>query len=205
METALFNLEGKEVKKINLPEIFDKKVSSGLLHEVATGFLANQRAGTHSTKTRAEVSGGGKKPWKQKGTGRARAGSTRSPIWRKGGIAFGPKPRSYYQRIPVKKKQLALNMSLASCVNEGSLIVVEKLSVPEVKTSQMSKILENLKANGMKSLLITDKIDVNLKKSARNIEDFVVVNVKDVNAYQVLWARKIIITEGALEILKKRD
>ena len=205
METALFNLEGKEVKKINLPKIFDEKVSSGLLHEVVTGFLANQRAGTHSTKTRGEVSASGKKPWKQKGTGRARSGSVSSPLWRKGGIAFGPKPRSYYQRIPAKKKRLALNMALASSALDGALVVIEGINVSEPKTNKVSKILSNLKANGMKALLITDKIDQNLKKSSRNIENLIVVNAKDINAYQVLWARKVIITEGALEILNKRD
>jgi large subunit ribosomal protein L4 len=205
MEIAVVDMQGKETKKVDLPKIFETKISSVLLHEVVVGYLANQRAGTHSTKTRGEVSGGGIKPWKQKGTGRARSGSTRSPLWRKGGITFGPKPRSYYQSLTQKKRRLALDMALAEKQKNGDLIVVNNIAVAEPKTKNVFKIIKDLKLNDTRVLVIVDKVDAKLKLAGRNIEGLVFQEYKSLNAYQVLWAKKIVATEAVIEQIKEKN
>jgi large subunit ribosomal protein L4 len=202
METTVYNLQGQETGKINLPAIFETKVSPALLHEVVTGYLANQRAGTHSTKTRAEVSGGSKKPWKQKGTGNARAGSIRSPLWRKGGIAFGPKPRDYSQGLTQQKRRRSLEMALTIKAQENSILVVDGVAVSEPKTKKMVEILKNLKVGSGNVLLVVDKIEKNLKIASRNIEGLVIIESNNLNAYQVLWAKKIVLTQATVEKLK---
>ncbi|MCB4792627.1 MAG: 50S ribosomal protein L4 [Elusimicrobia bacterium] len=204
METAVFDIEGKETKKVELPNIFETKMSSNLLHEVVKGYLANQRAGTHSTKTRGEVSGGGTKPWRQKGTGRARSGSIRSPLWRKGGIIFGPKPHSYYQNLSQKKRRLALGIAFAEKLKGNNLVVLNSISVAEPKTKKVFKILADLKLTGKKILLVVDKVDPKLKTAGRNIEDLVIEEYRNLNAYQVLWADKMVIVESALENIKEK-
>ncbi|MFH1368577.1 MAG: 50S ribosomal protein L4 [Elusimicrobiota bacterium] len=201
METNVLNLQGKETGKISLPAVFETKVSPALLHEVATAFLANQRQGTHSTKTRAEVSGGGKKPWRQKGTGNARSGSNRSPLWRKGGITFGPKPHGYHNDISRQKRQSALKMALSAKAANGSVMVIEDISISEPKTKKVTEILGKLKLSGEKILLISEKADKNLKIASRNIPDLVLSNAKDINMYQVMWAMKIVLTQEAVKQL----
>ena len=203
METSVYNVKGQEQEKITLPEVFETKISSGLLYEVTTAIIANKRAGTASTKTRGEVSGGGKKPWKQKGTGNARSGSNRSPLWRKGGIIFGPKPRNYYQRLPAKKKQLAFDMALSERSKNGDLVVLDVLAVEEAKTKKVAAILKNLKLSGQNILMVVDKADKNLRTASRNIEGLVVAEASNVNTYQLLWARKVVVTKAAIEILGK--
>lgn len=205
METSIYNLQGKATGKLTLPGIFETKVSSALLHEVVVGLLANQRAGTHSVKTRAEVRGGGKKPWKQKGTGNARSGSNTSPLWRKGGIIFGPKPRSYFQNIPQQKRQLSLQMALSVKAKDGELVVVDAMKLADAKTKSVAAVLKNLKITGSKILLVVDKIDQNLKRGSHNIENLVVAEAKNINAYQVLWAKKMLLTPAAVELLEKRQ
>ena len=144
----LLNIEGKKVGDIELAEsIFGVEVNTDVMHEVVVNYLANQRQGTGSTKTRSEVTGGGKKPWKQKGTGRARQGSIRAPQWIKGGIALGPKPRSYKYTLNKKVKRLALKSALSSKVQENEIIVLDSLNFDEIKTKNMAKVLENIKAN----------------------------------------------------------
>lgn len=204
METTLFNLLGKEVGKINLPVMFETKVSRSLIHEVVTGFLANQRSGTHSTKTRGEVSGGGAKPYKQKGTGNARRGSNRSPIMRKGGIIFGPRPHGYRQNISQTKRSLALWMALSEKMKNGSVVVVDELSIDQPKTKKISEILSNLKAGNKNILFVADIIDKNIKTAARNIKGLELEQAASLNSYQVLWARKLVITPKAIEILSNR-
>ena len=135
METKLLNLQGKEVGKFDLPELFSTRPDSCFIHEVMKYYLANKHRGTACTKTRSEISGGGKKPWKQKGTGRARAGSTRSPIWRKGGVVFGPKPRSFRQYLPIQKLQKALIEALSARAADGAVLVIENLGLELPKTS----------------------------------------------------------------------
>lgn len=201
MEATVLNLKGKETGKINLPQQFETKASPALLHEVTVGYLANMRSGTHSTKTRAEVSGSNKKPWRQKGTGRARSGSTRSPLWRKGGITFGPKPRDYFQKISQKKRKLALNMVLSEKLKEGNLIVLDEIKVSEPKTKKMVEVLKNIKVDNSKVLIAVDKLDKNLKIASRNIPDLIVTEARNLNAYQVLWAKKLVFNSKAVEQL----
>src|SRR3989339_306276 len=205
METAVFNVKGQESGKIDLPNVFETKVSPALLHEIVVGYLANQRAGTHNTKTRGEVSGGGRKPWKEKGTGIARSGSNRSPLWRKGGIIFGPRPHGYYQNIPQQKRQRALSMALAQKAKQGNLLVVDTLTVDAPKTKKVAEIITNLKLQDSTVLLVVDKVDSNLKTASRNIHGIVCAEPKDLNAYQVLWANKVVFTSAALEIVRARQ
>ncbi|OGS37133.1 MAG: 50S ribosomal protein L4 [Elusimicrobia bacterium RIFOXYB2_FULL_49_7] len=205
METTVYNVQGKESGKVELPALFETKVSAALLHEVVTGYLANQRQGTHKTKSRGEVSGGGHKPWREKGTGNARAGSTRSPLWRKGGIIFGPRPRDYYQRLPQQKRELSLHMALTERMKEGSFIVVDSVAVKEPKTKNMAEILKNLKVQNNSLLLVLDKADAALKRASKNIPELVIAEVKNLNAYQVLWAKKIVCTVAAIEKLKAAE
>lgn len=201
MEVAVYDITGKETGKMNLPELFETKVSPTLLHEIVIGYLANQRAGTHNTKTRSEVKGGGAKPWRQKGTGRARSGTARSPLWRKGGVIFGPKPRDYNQDIPRKKRQKALKMALSNKTKDGSLIVVDDVSINELKTKNVVQILKSLKVSNDKVLMITDKTEAKLKIAGRNIQDLCIEEAKHLNTYAVLWADKVVITSGAVNAL----
>lgn len=202
METSILNAQGQEKGKLTLPAVFETKVSPALLHEVSTAFLANQRSGTHSTKTRGEVSGGGKKPWRQKGTGNARSGSNRSPLWRKGGIIFGPKPHGYYSGVPQQKRQNALKMALSSKAASGDLIVMDGITVADQKTKHVAEMLKKLKIDGQNILLVVDKIEKNLKLAGRNIPGLVIMGVNNINSYQVLWAKKLVMTSAAIEKLK---
>ena len=148
LKVDVLNMDGKKVEDIELNEnVFGVEVNDVVVHTALVNYLANQRQGTQSTKTRSEVSGGGKKPWKQKGTGRARQGSIRAPQWIKGGIALGPKPRSYRYSIPKKVKQLAFKSVLTSKLQEGKLVVLDKLNLDEIKTKAMLKVLDNIKVN----------------------------------------------------------
>lgn len=204
METTSYDLKGQETGKVTLPGLFEIRVSPALLHEVVTGFLANQRSGTAKTKTRGEVSGGGSKPWKQKGTGNARSGSNRSPLWRKGGIIFGPRPRSYFQNIPQQKRRLSLEMALASKAKEGNLLIVDGFTVSEPKTKKVTEILRNLKLENKKVLVVTDKFDTPVKTASRNIPGLVLAPAASINAYLVLWAEKVVLTRSGLDVLGKK-
>ena len=158
----LLNMEGNKVGDIELAEsVFAVEVNEDVMHEVVVNYLANQRQGTQSTKTRSEVRGGGRKPWKQKGTGRARQGSIRAPQWIKGGIALGPKPRSYKYTLNKKVRRLALKSALSSKVQENQIIVLDELKLEEIKTKAMAKVLENLKAE--KALIVILDKDVNVQ------------------------------------------
>ena len=166
----VYNVEGKKVSTVDLKaEIFGIEPNETLVHTALVNFQANQRQGTQSTKTRSEVSGGGRKPWRQKGTGRARQGSIRATQWIKGGIALGPKPRSYTYKINKKEKQAAIKSLLSSKVLENNLLVLDKLSFKEIKTKQMVSALENNKVEG-KTLIMLPEKNEKVKKSARNIE-----------------------------------
>lgn len=194
----VYNMEGKVVGEIELNEkIFGGPVNEAVLHEAVAMQLASRRQGTASTKTRAEVRGGGRKPWRQKGTGRARAGSSRSPIWRSGGITFGPKPRKFGYKLPKKMRQLALRSALSAKVKEGNLVVVEKLELPEIKTKEMVRILEFLKAE-RKALIVTAENNNNVEKSSRNIPGVLPMVAKGINVYDLLAHDKLIITKEAV-------
>ena len=201
METELLDMKGKEVGKVELPEkAFGVKPEATFLHEVATIFSANQRKGCAHTKTRAEVSGGGAKPWRQKGTGRARAGSNRSPIWRKGGVAFGPRHHSYRLELPRAKARRALAQALSVRAADGSLRVVEKLGLDGAKTKQVAEFLIKLKAD-KKSLVVVEQVDETFARAARNIPGLRVTLASHLNAYEVLACRNLILTKGAIDKL----
>lgn len=209
MEMDVFNYKGNAIKKVELPsQIFDLPVNRGLLHEVITAHRASIRAGTASTKTRVEVSGGGAKPWRQKGTGRARAGSIRSPLWRKGGITFGPKPRSYMIPIPKKKKRAALCQALSEKVRTGECALIDTSNIfsddEKPKTRKIVKMLRNIKVYKKKVLLIVDKKDDIFFRASRNIRNFSIFEAHILHAYAILNADNVLITEEAIEKLKER-
>lgn len=209
MEMDVFNYKGNAIKKVELPsQIFDVPVNRGLLHEVITAYRASIRAGTASTKTRMEVSGGGAKPWRQKGTGRARAGSIRSPLWRKGGITFGPKPRSYMIPILKKKKRAALCQTLSEKVRTGECTLVDTSNIfaddEKPKTKKIVKMLRNIKVYEKKVLLVVDKKDDIFFRASRNIRKFSIFEAHILHAYAILNADKVLITEQAIEKLKER-
>ena len=182
----VLDMQGKKVSTLELNDaIFNKEVNEALIHTVIVNYLANQRQGTQSTKTRSEVSGGGRKPWRQKGTGRARHGSTRSPIWVKGGIALGPKPRSYKYKLNKKEKQNAIKMILSAKLADNKIIVLNELNLTEVKTKAVVNVMRNVNAEGRTLLLLPERNET-IFKSARNIEKMHISNVDVLNAYELL-------------------
>ena len=201
-KVSVYNVEGKKVSDIDLKEeIFGIEPNEAIIHSVLVNFLANQRQGTQSTKTRAEVRGGGRKPWRQKGTGRARQGSIRAPQWIKGGIALGPKPRSYKFTVNKKERQLAVKSMLSMKVLEQSLVVVDKLAFEEIKTKNMVSALSNLKVTG-KTLVMLPEKDEKVQKSARNIEGVKTTLVNTINVYDLLKYNNLVVT---LDTVKKLE
>ena len=202
LKVDVLDMNGKKKSEIELNEnVFGIEVNDVVVHAALVNYLANQRQGTQSTKTRAEVRGGGRKPWRQKGTGRARQGSIRAPQWMKGGIALGPKPRSYKYAIPKKMRQLALKSVLTSKVKEGSLVVVDKLELNEIKTKEMVKVLNNLKAE--KALVVLAEKNLNVQASARNIENVKTTLVNTINVYDLLKYNSLVATEDAIKKLEE--
>lgn len=203
-EIEIFDKENKTVGKIELPpEIFGVDVNRGLLHEVVRNHLANMRQGTASTKTRGLVSGGGKKPWRQKGTGRARHGSIRSPIWRGGGTVFGPMPRDYSYRLPKKMKWSALCSALSGKLSDGELMVVDSLSISEPKTKLFKGVLRGLGLDGNSLLIVLPEKNRNIQLAARNIPMVDVTMVDELNVYSILAHEKVILTKDAVERMKE--
>lgn len=198
----VYDIEGKKVNDVELNEdIFGIIPNEELVHSVIVNYLANQRQGTQSTKTRAEVRGGGKKPWRQKGTGRARQGSIRAPHWVGGGIALGPKPRSYSYKLNKKEKRLAIKSCLSSKVIENELTVVDKIELKEIKTKEVAKMLNNLKLAGKTLILLPEKNEV-IQKSARNIEGVKTLSINTINAYDLVNYNNLVIT---LDTVKKLE
>ncbi len=199
----VYNIEGKKVSDIELnDEVFGIKPNEKVVHSVLVNYLANQRQGTSNTKTRAEVSGGGRKPWRQKGTGRARQGSIRAPQWFKGGVALGPKPRDYSYTVNKKEKRLAIKSVLSSKVIENNLVVVDSLPFKEIKTKEMVKTLDNLKVEGKALILLPEK-DENVQKSARNIKGIKTSLVNTINIYDLLKYNKLILTVNSVKSLEE--
>ncbi|MBP2016914.1 large subunit ribosomal protein L4 [Symbiobacterium terraclitae] len=197
-KVAVYNKEGATVGEITLSDaVFGAEVNPGLLHEVVQMYLANQRQGTSDTKTRAEVSGGGKKPWRQKGTGRARQGSIRAPQWRHGGVAFGPHPRKYGWTMPKKARRAALRQALSAKLASGELIVIDSFELEAPKTREVVSLLKNLKAEG-KAFIVTAEENVNVYKSARNIPGVRANAARNLNVYEVLASGKIVLTQDAV-------
>ncbi|TEB08283.1 50S ribosomal protein L4 [Pelotomaculum schinkii] len=194
---ALYNTSGEQVGELALSEeIFGAEVNESVLHDAVVAQLASRRLGTHDTKTRGEVSGGGRKPWRQKGTGRARAGTTRSPIWRSGGIVFGPHPRDYSYSLPKKVRRLALKSALSAKVNDGDILVLDSLTLEGPKTKDMVKILGALKVDD--ALLVTAGKDEAVEKSARNIPNIKPLVANGLNVYDLLAYDKLVITKDAV-------
>ena len=199
----VYDINGKKVKELELNEsIFGIEPNEEVVHSVLINFLANQRQGTQSTKTRAEVSGGGRKPWRQQGTGRARQGSTRAPQWIKGGIALGPKPRSYKYTVNKKERALAVKSVLSSKVLDNELVVVDSIPMKEIKTKEMVKTLSNLKVEG-KTLIMLPEKNENVQKSARNIENVKTTLVGTINIYDLLKYNKLVVTEDTIKKLEE--
>ncbi|MCJ7580354.1 MAG: 50S ribosomal protein L4 [Candidatus Aminicenantes bacterium] len=199
----VIDTSGKKIEEVKAPdEIFAVPLKEHLLYEAVINFRANQRQGTASTKTRGEVRGGGRKPWRQKGTGRARAGSNRSPIWRGGGTTFGPKPRDYSYSLPKKAKRSALKSALSMKLAEKQLLIVNALEIKEPKTKEAAALIKGLKVD---SVLIVDRHDnKNLFLSARNIPKTKVVDVSQVNVYDVLNYNWLVLTKRAFDSLTEK-
>jgi large subunit ribosomal protein L4 len=197
-KVALYNTEGEQVGELELADtVFGVQVNEAAMHQAVLTYLANRRSGTADTKVRSEVRGGGRKPWRQKGTGRARHGTIRSPIWKGGGVVFGPHPRSYRMALPKKIKRLALKSALTSKVNSGSLIVLDQLTMEAPKTREMIKVLGNLNT-GRKVLIVIESPEANIIKSARNIPGVKTLNANQLNVYDILNTDNLVITRDAV-------
>ena len=199
----VYNMEGKKVSDVELNDnVFGIEPNEAVVHSVLVNYLANQRQGTQSTKTRSEVAGGCRKPWRQKGTGRARQGSIRAPQWVKGGIALGPKPRSYKYTVNKKERRLAIRSVLSSKVLENNLVVLDKAEMKEIKTKEMVKTLANLKVEG-KTLILLPERNENVQKSARNINGVKTTLVNTINVYDLLKYNKLVVTVDAVKKLEE--
>ena len=199
---SVYNMEGQAVGTMELDDaVFGVEVNEHLVHMAVVQQLANNRQGTQSAKTRAEVSGGGKKPWKQKGTGHARQGSTRAPQWTGGGMVFAVKPRDYSFKLNKKEKRAALKSALTSRVEAGQFIVVDELKLEEIKTKKMVTVLNNL--NAPKALVVLDTMDEKVIKSAANLQDVKTAQVNTINVYDVLKYGKVVATKAAVEKIEE--
>lgn len=201
-KVAVYNMEGKQVGELELNDaIFGVEVNEDLMHKVVVSQLANRRQGTAAVKTRGLVRGGGRKPWRQKGTGRARQGSIRSPQWVGGGVVFGPTPRDYSYRLPKKARRAALKSALSAKVAAGNIVVLDELSVKEPKTKIMVNMFKAL--NAEKPLVVTAEWDENVALSTRNIPGAVVAKSVGLNVYDVLNSKKLVITKDAVTKLEE--
>ncbi len=199
MKTGLFDSKGKKLKDIKLePSVFEIKENVGVVHQVVKAQMGAARSGTASTKGRAEVRGGGRKPWRQKGTGRARAGSSRSPIWKGGGTVFGPTPRDYGKKVPRKIGKLALRSVLSAKAKDGSLVIIDKLGIKEPATKEAVAILDNLKV-GNKVTVVLGNDDGAALKSIRNLSKVRAIKVSELNLYDLVDCSNLVITQEALD------
>lgn len=194
---AIYNINGDQVGEMELNDaVFGVQVNTSVLHDAVVMQLAGRRLGTHNTKTRADVSGGGRKPWRQKGTGRARHGTSRSPIWRGGGIVFGPHPRDYKYSLPKKVRRLALKSALSSKVNTGDIVIIEDFKMEQPKTKEMVGILSKL--NVSEALIVTTGDNEAVAKSARNIPGVKPLEASGINVYDLMAHNKLVITKDAV-------
>ena len=199
---SVYNMEGKEVGTIELSDaVFGVEVNEHLVHMAVVAQLANKRQGTQKAKTRSEVSGGGRKPWRQKGTGHARQGSTRAPQWTGGGVVFAPTPRDYTIRLNKKEKRLALKSVLTNCVNENKFIVLDELKFDEIKTKKMQAVLDALYVS--KALIVLNENDANVVKSARNIANVQTALTNTINVYDILKYNTVVVTKAAVATIEE--
>lgn len=201
-QVAVFDMSGKEVGTVDLSDaIFGVEVNEHLLHKAVTTQLANSRQGTQKAKTRSEVSGGGKKPWRQKGTGHARQGSTRAPQWKGGGVVFAPVPRDYSLKMNKKEKRIAMKSALTSRVSDRKLIVLDSLRLDEIKTKRFAEIMKNLGLD--KALVVLNDVDVNVIKSAKNIPDVKTTQTNTLNVYDILKYQTVVLTRDSLQTIEE--
>jgi large subunit ribosomal protein L4 len=199
----VLNTRAEKVGEIDLNDsLFDVEINTGILHEVVCMQRANRRSGNACTKTRGEVSGGGAKPWRQKGTGRARSGSRTSPVWRGGGTVFGPKPRDYSYSMPKKVKRLALKMAMSARCQEGNLVIIDSFDLPGIKTKDFVGVMKNFQFDNC--LVITSEIDDNIALSARNAVGFKVLPVAGLNVYDILKHSKLMLIQSSLAKIEER-
>ncbi len=199
---AVYNIEGKEVDKLELNDnVFGVEINEHLVHLAVVSQLANSRQGTQSAKTRSEVSGGGRKPWRQKGTGHARQGSTRAPQWTGGGVVFAPKPRDYSMKMNKREKQIAIKSALTSKVADSKLVVVDEFKLDEIKTSRFAEILNNLKAP--KALVVTKDKDEKVILSARNLPTVKTTMTNGINVYDILKYETLVMTKDAVAAIEE--
>jgi large subunit ribosomal protein L4 len=199
---SVYNMEGKEVGTIELNDaVFGVEVNEHLVHMAVVAQLANKRQGTQKAKTRSEVSGGGRKPWRQKGTGHARQGSTRAPQWTGGGVVFAPTPRDYTIRLNKKEKRAALKSALTSRVNENKFVVVDELKFDEIKTKNFKNVMDNLKVS--KALVVLADNDKNTVLSARNIQEVKTASVNTINVYDILKYNTVVATKAAVASIEE--
>ena len=199
---AVYNIEGKEVDKLELNDsVFGVEINEHLVHMAVVAQLANKRQGTQSAKTRAEVRGGGRKPWRQKGTGHARQGSTRSPQWTGGGVVFAPKPRDYSMKLNKKEKANAMKSALTSKVNEEKFIVLDEFKLDEIKTKKFVEVMDNLKV--AKALVVTKDNDQNLVLSAKNVPSVKTALTNTINVYDILKYDTVVITKDAVAAIEE--
>ena len=199
---SVYNIEGNEVGTLELNDaVFGVEVNEHLVHLAVVAQLANKRQGTQKAKTRSEVSGGGRKPWRQKGTGHARQGSTRAPQWTGGGVVFAPTPRDYTIRLNKKEKRLALKSVLTNCVNENKFIVLDELKFDEIKTKKMQAVLDAL--NVSKALVVLNENDTNVVKSASNIANIQTALTNTINVYDILKYNTVVVTKDAVKTIEE--
>ena len=199
---SVYNIEGNQIGEMELSDaVFGVEVNEHLVHMAVVAQLANKRQGTQKAKTRSEVSGGGRKPWRQKGTGHARQGSTRAPQWTGGGVVFAPTPRDYTIRLNKKEKRLALKSVLTNCVNENKFIVLDELKFDEIKTKKMQAVLDAL--NVSKALIVLNENDANVVKSARNIANVQTALTNTINVYDILKYNTVVVTKAAVATIEE--
>ena len=201
--TEVFNTDNKKVGEVELNDaLFGLEVKQHILHDVVKMQLANRRAGTASTKTRSEVRGGGAKPWRQKGTGRARAGTRNSPLWRGGGTIFGPKPKDYSYKLPKKVCKLGLRMALSTRFSESNMVVLDGFDLDEIKTKKFQEVMKKLNIDN--GLIVVPERNENLEKSSRNVQGFKVISSEGLNVYDVLLHHRLVLLQSCLDQLEKR-
>ena len=201
--TEVYNTDNKKVGEVELhDDLFGLKVEKHILHDVVKMQLANRRAGTASTKTRTEVRGGGAKPYRQKGTGRARAGTNRSPLWRGGGVIFGPKPRDYSYKLPKKVRKLGVRMALSTRFSEKNMLVLDGFALADIKTKQFVDVMKKL--NIENGLIVIPEKNENLEKSSRNVQGYKVIQADGLNVYDILLHRRLVLLQPCLGQLEKR-
>jgi large subunit ribosomal protein L4 len=201
--TEVYNTDNKKVGEVELNDaLFGLEVKKHILHDIVKMQLANRRAGTACTKTRTEVRGGGAKPYRQKGTGRARAGTNNSPLWRGGGVTFGPKPRDYSYKLPKKVRKLGLRMALSTRFSESNMIVLDGFDLADIKTKQFVEVMKKLDIEN--GLIVIPGNNENLERSSRNVQGFKVIQTDGLNVYDILLHRRLVLLQPCLDQLEKR-